>query len=354
MDFHPLAAKYPLMDDDQIQEMVSDMKEHGYDPNFPIVRHEGKILAGRNRFRAAKLAKVKPKIIELPKGIDPQVFVRRENELRNHYTQEVLATLRTERIERVAHAAANGASQRKIAEQEGISRAQVQRDIDEAVGDGAPTTDDVAPGEHGIQKGQTKENVAPPGQKRQNGVDKENVARGGQKRQKESLIPELAGMVLSPRLVPLLEDLPKKAQEAVLVKIRDGMNPRQALDHVTAVQATAAMDKEIKDERDQLGFAIPTKALKDIFADTFLQDCMRQIDAMICGCKSAARWAKYLLFADIYDSLQSVRTKFDHAIPHAVHQPCKGKGCKDCRDGGYVPKWRHEELEHQRLMEDKS
>jgi ParB-like chromosome segregation protein Spo0J len=316
MEFHPLAKKFPLMAEAPLQLIVDDLKANGFDPHFPIVTYEGMILAGRNRFRACKIAKVKPVIVELPKGIDPVAFVERENALRNHYTQAVLDALLEERKQRILNGHANGKSTRTIAKEEGISQTRVMQEL---------ATSEVETEQGAVQKGQTK----------------------------SKLIPELSQANLSPRIIPELEALPKKTQGAVALKIAEGMNPRQAIDHVKTVQATKAMDKEIADARDELGFPLPTKALKDIFGDTFIKDCIRQIDNMITGCKSASRWAKYLLFAEVNEALESMRRKFENALPHAVHQECKGKGCDQCRGSGYFPEWRHKEYEHQKRMEAK-
>src|SRR5262249_53283417 len=56
--FHPLAEDYPLMPTGELQRLIDDMKEHGFDARFPIVWHEGLILDGRNRWLAALAAGV--------------------------------------------------------------------------------------------------------------------------------------------------------------------------------------------------------------------------------------------------------------------------------------------------------
>ena len=57
---HPIAAMLPLMKSDAFAELVLSMRLHGFDHMHPILIHEGKILDGRNRYRAATEAGVKP------------------------------------------------------------------------------------------------------------------------------------------------------------------------------------------------------------------------------------------------------------------------------------------------------
>lgn len=52
VQFHPLADTFPLLEGDEFDGLVKDIEEHGM--RHPVVLFEGKILDGRNRYRAAQ------------------------------------------------------------------------------------------------------------------------------------------------------------------------------------------------------------------------------------------------------------------------------------------------------------
>ena len=130
MDFHRLADEYPLMPETELESLIIDMKTRGYDPIFPLVIFEGKILDGRNRFLAAGRAGVEPTSRSFS-GDEAKAreFVQSVNEHRRHLTVEWLKAKRQERIERVASSHKNGQSTRTIAEKEGVSQTQVLNDM---------------------------------------------------------------------------------------------------------------------------------------------------------------------------------------------------------------------------------
>lgn len=133
MDFHPLSEDYPLMPAYELGRIEEAMRERGFDPRFPIVRYQKKILDGRNRWLAAEKAGVKPLFVDF-KGTEDEarVFVQTANEERRHLATEWLHRRREERIGRVAAARQEGESIRTIAERENVSPAQVHADIEKA------------------------------------------------------------------------------------------------------------------------------------------------------------------------------------------------------------------------------
>ena len=65
--FHPIAAIFPLMGEDELQALADDIRDNGL--RNPILRFEGKILDGRNRLTACRLAGVEPRFEEFVKSI---------------------------------------------------------------------------------------------------------------------------------------------------------------------------------------------------------------------------------------------------------------------------------------------
>ena len=55
-EFHPLANIFPMLDDNELKALAEDIKAKGL--TEPITLYEGKVLDGRNRYRACDLAEV--------------------------------------------------------------------------------------------------------------------------------------------------------------------------------------------------------------------------------------------------------------------------------------------------------
>lgn len=87
MEFHEAANIFP-MDEESLPELVKDIRENGQ--QVPIETYDGKILDGRRRFKACKLAGVTPKFLDVnPK--DPVAYVLSLNLHRRHLTPTQLA-----------------------------------------------------------------------------------------------------------------------------------------------------------------------------------------------------------------------------------------------------------------------
>jgi N6-adenosine-specific RNA methylase IME4/ParB-like chromosome segregation protein Spo0J len=81
IEFHPLADVLPLLEGAEFDRLVEDIREQGL--LNPITIYQGKILDGRNRYRACLAAGVKPRYVDFT-GDDPAAFVLSQNLARRH------------------------------------------------------------------------------------------------------------------------------------------------------------------------------------------------------------------------------------------------------------------------------
>jgi ParB-like chromosome segregation protein Spo0J len=58
MEFHEVANIFPLMDGDEYKALVEDIRHNSQ--REPIWTYQGKIIDGRNRFRACKEVGIEP------------------------------------------------------------------------------------------------------------------------------------------------------------------------------------------------------------------------------------------------------------------------------------------------------
>jgi hypothetical protein len=108
--FHPLADLFPLMEGAEFDTLVADIKKNGL--HYPIFLYEGKILDGRNRYRACLELGWEPATRNCDHHVgDPAGFVISRNIHRRHLT----AKQRRELIAKLLKAAPEK-SNRQIAE----------------------------------------------------------------------------------------------------------------------------------------------------------------------------------------------------------------------------------------------
>lgn len=80
-DFHELANIFPMMEEEALAELTGDIRANGL--RQPITLFEGKILDGRNRYRACEEASVEPRF-ETYEGADALEYVISLNLKRRH------------------------------------------------------------------------------------------------------------------------------------------------------------------------------------------------------------------------------------------------------------------------------
>jgi hypothetical protein len=115
---HPYAARFPLMSDEELQELADDIKENGL--KEPIVKDaDGTLVDGRNRSAACKLLGIEPESIEL-NGDDAVAFIVSRNLKRRNLNRGQQAML-------VALGVKRDASAHKASKQTGIHQTMISR-----------------------------------------------------------------------------------------------------------------------------------------------------------------------------------------------------------------------------------
>jgi len=93
MEAHPIANAWPMMPQEKLEELAADIAKNGQ--RIPVWSYEEKILDGRNRYAACKIAGIEP-IIEPYTGDQPAAFAVSMNDRRRHMTKSALAAVGVE------------------------------------------------------------------------------------------------------------------------------------------------------------------------------------------------------------------------------------------------------------------
>jgi len=93
MKHHPIADVWPMMAEDKLHELADDIRKNGQ--LVPVWTYEEKILDGRNRWAACKIAGVEPKTKEYT-GDEPTAFAVAMNDRRRHMNKGALAAVAAE------------------------------------------------------------------------------------------------------------------------------------------------------------------------------------------------------------------------------------------------------------------
>jgi hypothetical protein len=83
---HEAADLFPMMPDDRLAELAADILENGL--REPIRLLDGRIIDGRNRYRACRMAGITPRFEQLAEGVNPWAFVWSLNGQRRDLTRD--------------------------------------------------------------------------------------------------------------------------------------------------------------------------------------------------------------------------------------------------------------------------
>lgn len=230
---------------------------------------------------------------------------------RRNLTAEEMAENRSERIDRVVGARVNGQSVRTIAEEEGVSIATIQRDLETATVSGDTVT---PPDGKIIGKDDRKQPATKP--------EKPLCPRCA--RNKRTNQPSVKNCEMCRELRPKAErkERPEKHDDKPVGKDAFGNElPKRCRD--------AYQDPWIQETIDYLGVMV-TEFWKTRMAD---------------GMKKRAKHYPFINSKDFIDGYAMAGNTVDELIDHlketrpaGVCPTCEGKGCGDCKMSGLVPR----------------
>jgi hypothetical protein len=90
IEFHPMANVFPMMSEDELEELAFDIQQHGLRES--VVLYKDKILDGRNRYKACLMVNVDCNFV-LYSGGDPLAFVVSCNLRRRHLSESQRGTV---------------------------------------------------------------------------------------------------------------------------------------------------------------------------------------------------------------------------------------------------------------------
>jgi hypothetical protein len=144
--WHPTALEYDLMEGEDFELLKDDIRTNGQiEPVSYRVLEDGtkQGLDGRNRVNAC--AELGIDCLYLREDFSDEeavAFIKSRNDVRRHDTPEFRERRRQERIEREVEKRRDGESTRQIAEEEGVSQAQVRLDLAKATEQGCSVEPD--------------------------------------------------------------------------------------------------------------------------------------------------------------------------------------------------------------------
>jgi N6-adenosine-specific RNA methylase IME4 len=142
---HPAATIFPMMDENELQELADDVRANGLRQPIVILGKDADeylIVDGRNRFEACKRAGVEPDFVKLDPEVDPVAYVVSLNLHRRHLSESqrgmVAARIATLPKGSNQHAPIGAPkTQEEAADLMGVGRRTVQR-AREVIQEGVP------------------------------------------------------------------------------------------------------------------------------------------------------------------------------------------------------------------------
>lgn len=99
---------------------------------------------------------------------------------------------------------------------------------------------------------------------------------------------------------------------------------------------------------DCVKVALPAR-LHDIFGDNAWVNMIQFVERVALPAVRSANWNKWLRMGEALDHLDKFLNLIRTTQPYAVHEYCKGQGCDQCRATGWLPMWKWEQMEDERV-----
>ncbi|TXH16508.1 MAG: hypothetical protein E6R03_05385 [Hyphomicrobiaceae bacterium] len=295
MKEHPAASIFPMMDEEAYELFKADIKENGQ--REPITVWQGQLLDGRNRLKACEELGIKPATFELDKSIDPISWVLSHNLHRRH--------LDTSQRGMVAAKLASlpvGSNQHS---KEGTQKC-------------APSVEQAA----------ELLNVSP----RTVNNAKKVIDKGSA----EVVKAVEQGALKVTTAAEFVEEEPDKREQTKLVK--KGVEAVKA--HITEPEHFPEQNKPPK----------MTKAEQAVFNATMLSEILKTLRHAKKLAKAVPEQPGMEIFLARQQSIEreilSACDAVQVTIPHSVCPRCKGKGCAQCGNHGWVNHVLARELEN--------
>lgn len=277
---HPLASIFPMMAENELKELAEDIKQNGL--RAKICLYEDKILDGRNRFKACRIAGVEPKFFDFNGNGDPVAYVVSANLHRRHLNES----------------------------QRGLVAAKL------------------AEMEKGRPKGASQKEFKGPLPKLSERISQAKAAEQ---------------LNVSERTVRTAKQVLKEAPKEEIEKVERGEKTVNAV--AKELKQKAEQPKEQKPALDKTGYPIPSEILEDWQRAESFNETLKQLHRIKLAVEKAVNEGD-LAFREVTNSttadLKNILTSLNCVLPYAVCPTCNGrnrKKCTVCKQRGYVSKF---------------
>jgi ParB-like chromosome segregation protein Spo0J len=351
-NWHPAANNYPLLEGEEYEAFKKDIEIRGVlEPvKYREVGRKGprekQFLDGRNRMRACKELGIRCPTKLVHVGDDNvEEYIDSLNLHRRHLSQE-------QRQARVEILRAKGQSTWQIAQALGVDQKTVRNDIAD-IRDRTPSSgEEFSSPETVVGRDGKTYSASQPKQKSWEHPSAGPLydPKAGAARQPEPLlcsrcarfVAEGGQSVRDCQQCAELRDAKKRPKPPP-----DAGDAWEGYDSPKAEQAEKDAAKAAKAIRDHLGNEVP-KHLRDLFANPFVADAIRQVKQIHKVIRGDQRAYPYLHGKPFFDACDALVGLLEHGQLWVVCPECHGDGCKHCRASGYLGRGAFEEKEYRK------